>query len=248
MGFSMWANGQLQGKNASLKVASHPWPMTSSEKEDSEIGAQILVCILITVGFCFIPVAIVYYLVREKQEGTRHLQTVGGINAWTYYGSHFFWDFLMFLPPALALLGLVMAFDVDALARYPDALFTLVLLYGISVIPYSFATAHLFKDYSQATTVSLGANIFCGVVISTGSCALELYRAGTDVSYYTKYIMMLSPPYCLGFGLLELVMKGVNQNYQPDDGAGIHLRKLRFLASSYQFGLPIMQRSLVSTV
>ena len=88
----------------------------------------------------------------------------------------------------------------------------------------------------------------CSLVTSTGSCALVMYRAGTDISYYTKYITMLSPPYCLGFGLLELVMKGVNQNYQPDDGAGIHLRKSSFLAFSYQFGLPIMQRLLVSTV
>ena len=87
------------------------------------------------------------------QTKTMHIQTVSGVGK-EYYMASYLWDFFVYLIPALLLVVLVQLFDVQALSRNTDALILLVLLYGLSVIPYSYCLSFLFSEYATATVSS----------------------------------------------------------------------------------------------
>jgi len=89
----------------------------------------------------------------ERTEQIKHQQLVSGVSISAYWFSNFMVDFLKQLLPAIIMMLLVLAFDIEAFTESGEiysAVCGLFLLYGWCIIPFCYLTNWLFDSYGNA--------------------------------------------------------------------------------------------------
>jgi len=191
----------------SIAASNHPWPLTSKQKVAFDIAAGLLVALLITMGFCFIPASFTAYIVMEREKKTLHQQLVSGVTVPAYFVANLLWDLLNYCVAMVLLIILFFAFEryAPAYIAHLDATILVFALYGLSSTTFAYAFSFLFSSYAASTVASLMTNIVAGLLFLITSFILGAVnddtRAWNDVLLYFFYI---SPPFCLGKSLLAI--------------------------------------------
>ena len=148
----------------------------------------------------------VQYVVLEKQEerNVKHLQFVSGVAISSYWLSLFVFDLCVYMVPLAGALILVSAFNIESFTANLDAVFVVLLGYGLAVIPFSYVLSIIFKKPTSALTWSILINCFTGLVLMVASFALELIEATQDIAPTIKFVLRMFPGFCLGDSLLQL--------------------------------------------
>eukprot|EP00501_MAST-03F_sp_TOSAG23-6_P000894 GSMAST32.ASY1.ANO1.930.1 assembled CDS len=98
--------------------------------------------IFISLGFAFVPAQFCVHIVRERQQKSKHLQLVSGINVYTYWLSNYIWDFCIFLLPFILSLIILLLFEMDAYVRTSDkslqSVILVFILYGFAIPPFTY--------------------------------------------------------------------------------------------------------------
>jgi hypothetical protein len=115
-----------------------------------------LTAIIIAIAFAFIPANFIHYSVKESSGKFKHQQMISGVGPVAYWASNFAFDFVNFLiPSALCLLALAI-YDISQLiGQNTGATVVALLLYAISVIPFSAFCSFLFTSPTSAQNVML---------------------------------------------------------------------------------------------
>ena len=148
----------------------------------------------------------VQYVVLEKQEdrNVKHLQFVSGVSITSYWTTFYVFDLCVYMIPLLGALVLIVLFEIESFVLNLDAVFVVLLGYGVAVIPFSYALAFLFKKHTSALIWSILINCFTGLVLMSTSFALELIETTAEIAPTLKLIWRLFPGFCLGDSLLQV--------------------------------------------
>ena len=84
-----WILKELVNPNASIKISSHPLPVTSDEKAISDTFGGIFSSLFLMIAFAFIPVGAVYNIVMDRAKSTKHQQLVSGLSFISYWVGNF---------------------------------------------------------------------------------------------------------------------------------------------------------------
>ena len=68
----------------------------------------------LTFGLAFLVATFAILPLKERANGAKHSQFTSGLSAATYWLTSFFWDLINFSLPALCIIGIIKAFDIDA--------------------------------------------------------------------------------------------------------------------------------------
>ena len=181
-------------------------PLTSNDQALVTGFIGFTSAIFCVFAFSFVPAPMVQYVVLEKQEdrNVKHLQFVSGVSISSYWLSLFVFDLCIYMVPLIGALILVSAFDIESFTANLDAVFVVLLGYGLAVIPFSYGLSFIFKKPTSALTWSILINCFTGLILMVTSFALELIEATQDIAPTVKFALRLFPGFCLGDSLLQL--------------------------------------------
>jgi hypothetical protein len=68
----------------------------------------------LTFGLSFLVSTFVIFPTRERSNGSKHSQFISGVTASSYWLTSFVWDLVKYTIPALCILAIIEAFQVDA--------------------------------------------------------------------------------------------------------------------------------------
>ncbi|TYZ65804.1 hypothetical protein PybrP1_003442, partial [[Pythium] brassicae (nom. inval.)] len=202
----------------SLKVKSHPLPLTSSTTALFTSYNSFTACLFVVIAFAYFPAAIVALLVKERQpeHNSKHQQLVSGVSIPAFWLANYLWDMLVYVFPCAAALVLLQAFEMDSLtgsskcitcgaSTFP-AVVLLFVLFGLAICPYAYCWSFVFKNAPSAQTYMILINFVLGLALMIVSFVLTVIESTEDVNKVLRFVWQLSPLYNLGTGLLNLTI------------------------------------------
>ncbi|GFO27722.1 ATP-binding cassette sub-family a member [Plakobranchus ocellatus] len=191
--------------NDSFGLQSTLAPLPKDPKAAGERNALIALTAGFSIGFfisfgmAFLTTMFIFFLIKERQVGAKHMQVVSGVGPVTYWLPTFMWDFINYIFPSMLLLVVFAAYSKSA--YLDDGRFALVILvlalYGWAVLPFMYALQFAFNSPPTGVVMVIVLNIFSGLVTTTAVLILKLPGLGTeDIGDTLDWIFMsLFPNY-----------------------------------------------------
>ncbi|EQC39389.1 hypothetical protein SDRG_03591 [Saprolegnia diclina VS20] len=204
-----------QQPGITLKVTSHPLPLTAMSKTLFTTFMSFATSIFVVLAFAFFTASIVPYLVNEKHHShnSKHQQLVSGVSLPAFWLANFAWDVLLFLVPCVFGLLAIYLFDITPFtgnecfgcAANPfGAVIALFVLLGPALCSFCYCLSYLFSDPASSQTYTIMTNIAFGTVLITVSTVLDIVESTKTANKTLKFFWRLSPLYCIGGGLNAL--------------------------------------------
>ncbi|CAK9108749.1 ABC transporter A family member 1 (ABC transporter ABCA.1) (AtABCA1) (ABC one homolog protein 1) (AtAOH1) [Durusdinium trenchii] len=201
-----------------IRASNHPFPFTARVVTLLDSFSAVSAAISIVIAFSFVPASVAIFVVKENEISAKHQQLISGASIGAYWVSNFAWDLCMYLVPWVASIVAVNAFQISAFeGENFVAVVLLFLLYGVSVIPFTYCLSFLFDSHSTAQNLVLLLNFITGLVLIIASFVMSVIESTMHVNRILKYVYRLFPGYCLGNGLLGLTVNHSLKEFLPED-------------------------------
>lgn len=190
-------------------VKNRPLPITTQQALEIQVILALLTSIFILVPLCYIPASFVSFLVKERVSKSKHLQIVSSVSPYLYWLATYAWDMTLFL----ALIGFILIafFSFGSAAEVfihsgesTLALFTLLLMYGLSAIPLSYLYSLCFENFSTAQISIMVINFITGFVMVLAYYILIAVPSTEAIGHQLVHFFRFFPPYNVGEGLINL--------------------------------------------
>jgi ATP-binding cassette subfamily A (ABC1) protein 3 len=198
---------------ATIATTIHPFSFTKNQRSAIENINGIFASIVISFGFSFIPASFAVFVVSEREFKSKHLQSISGVSMVAYWAANYLWDFLSFLLPAIISSIIILAYanPVFTGANFGPVALSF-LLYGLSVIPFTYCLSFLFTSHSTAQNVMILVYIVGGIVLTMVGFALYQIDSTREANdRYIRHLFRLVPNYCLGDSIFYLSVRGFVQ-------------------------------------
>uniref|UniRef100_A0A182QNS7 ABC transporter domain-containing protein n=1 Tax=Anopheles farauti TaxID=69004 RepID=A0A182QNS7_9DIPT len=204
--------------NCSLSVTNRPLPYSSHVRflrtqSGSNLGFQLA----FNTGFAmaFVGALYILYYVRERASGSKLLQFVSGVNAITFWGVSFLWDFGVYCVAMALYLGTLAAFGEEgwSTAEELGRVAIVFACFGLAIIPFTYLGAYCFDVPSTGFIKMLIFNIFTGTVLFTAVFLLKVKDFDLrHVAETLEWIYMVFPLFALSHSLNNInVMETTRQ-------------------------------------
>jgi ATP-binding cassette subfamily A (ABC1) protein 3 len=158
----------------------------------------------IALGFKF--ASIISFIVKEREDKSKHQQIVSGMNILAYWFGNFIYDYVLYLVLAVFSFLMCLALDVDAFTG--DAFGPTVcvfIIYGLAYIPLTYIIAYVFTDYGNAQAGYYFFTFVVGGLVSIIVLVLRILGGTANtVGLVLGWIFRIIPSYCFGEILINL--------------------------------------------
>ncbi|KDO35467.1 hypothetical protein SPRG_00314 [Saprolegnia parasitica CBS 223.65] len=213
-----------QQPGITLKVTSHPLPLTAMTKTLFTTFMSFATSIFVVLAFAFFTASIVPYLVNEKHHShnSKHQQLVSGVSLPAFWLANFAWDMMLFMIPCVIGLVAIYLFDITPFtgndcfgcAANPfGAVITLFVLLGFALCSFCYCLSYLFSEPASSQTYTIMTNIALGTVLMTVSIVLDVIESTKDINPSLKFIWRLSPLFCVGNALNQLSIYTIRSTF-----------------------------------
>jgi len=96
-------------------------------------------------AFCFMPCAIVSFIVMERVDNLRHMQVISGMSLPAYWLANMIADMIKLYIPIVIIILISIAFD----SNYPGT-WVLFMLLPPALVPFTYCTSFLFSKDNTA--------------------------------------------------------------------------------------------------
>ncbi|GBG84246.1 hypothetical protein CBR_g38217 [Chara braunii] len=153
---------------ASLKVRSHPLPLTKNEALQIQTFLTVLAALFVLIPFCYLAASFAVFVVKERTVKAKHLQLVSGVNVYEYWCAAYTWDLINYFVIASITMLVFLIYQDQAFTGTASkglGAFLLMMLFGASSIPLSYCYSFLFKNSASAQVAIAGFHFIAGVVM-----------------------------------------------------------------------------------
>ncbi|XP_053674249.1 phospholipid-transporting ATPase ABCA3-like [Anopheles nili] len=204
--------------NCSLTVTNKPLPYSTHVRflrtqSGSNLGFQLA----FNTGFAmaFVGALYILYYVRERASGSKLLQFVSGVDAVTFWGVSFLWDFAVYCVAMGLYIGTLAGFREEGWST-PEELGRVAIVFlcfGLAVIPFTYVGAYCFDVPSTGFIKMLIFNIFTGTVMFTAVFLLKVKDFDLrHVAETMEWVYMVFPLFALSHSLNNInVMETTRQ-------------------------------------
>ncbi|XP_050076110.1 phospholipid-transporting ATPase ABCA3-like [Anopheles maculipalpis] len=196
--------------NCSLAVTNKPLPYSTHVRLlRTESGSNLGFQLAFNTGFAmaFVGALYVMYYVRERASGSKLLQFVSGVNAITFWGISFMWDFGLYCVAMALYIGTLAAFGEEGWST-PEELGRVAIVFvcfGLAIIPFTYLGAFCFDVPSTGFIKMLIFNIFTGTVMFTAVFLLKLKDFNLrPVAETMEWFYMVFPLFALSHSLSNI--------------------------------------------
>ncbi|XP_031561453.1 ATP-binding cassette sub-family A member 3-like [Actinia tenebrosa] len=235
---------ELTSKEHEIETTNFPLPNTAKNKSENVTGSfsMLFMAIFLAMGMAYMAASFIAFLVQERASKAKHLQFVSGVDSFCYWFGTYTWDYLNYLIPALFVLVIFAAFQVESYKNDMGAVFLLLILFGMAVLPFVYVMSFLFKSplVAYALTVFILSILSLAMLLTVFICRLP----GVDLEEEAEimhYVFMIFPTYTLSISLVDM-----NSNYEnrkictetPENQAGCAFAGVKYTDSSLSWEMP----------
>ena len=161
--------------DVTLSSTTHPLPKTESETAISEGFGSLFPVLMILLGFPFIPSAFIMFVVREKENKSKHIQLVSGVSPPAFWLSTWIWDTVSYQLPFWGTMGLLQAYDVSGLIEGDawTACIWLFLGYGPAIAGFCYVCSFVFKSHSKAQIAIIFFSFITGLLLGMAAIIMR---------------------------------------------------------------------------
>uniref|UniRef100_A0A7N5P2D2 ATP-binding cassette sub-family A member 3-like n=1 Tax=Ailuropoda melanoleuca TaxID=9646 RepID=A0A7N5P2D2_AILME len=190
----------LSGPDASITVSNKPQPqnIVSKKLERMQVALNLFFGVSIFVsGFCLLTVT-------ERITKAKHIQFVSGVSPINFWLSALLWDFIIFFIACCLLMVVFLSSGLDALTKNYRFLDTLVIfmLFGWSVIPFTYLISFLFSSHTSAYIKLVMLN-YCAGVFSIGMDVIITITSGPGSESLLLNSLMVLPIHNFGMSITK---------------------------------------------
>jgi len=217
--------GQEVLQESSVKIYNQPFPLTAAQKDLTDTQTSLFLAL----GFAFIPASYGAFVVLERENNSKHLQIVSGVNFMSYWLATWIWDVINYFVPAVMSIAMIAAFGIESLVSSQNILWTVlaVMLYGFSCTSFTYMLTFVFKSHTSAQNLLLVMYLFTGGILEIVALVLNIIPSTQDVMRNVLvYIFRIMPNYCLADALTNLITRSnplvISQYNCPLEGCQAH--------------------------
>ena len=186
------SNYQLNFANAPL-----PLPYATMNMQNSKNGGMVASALVI--AFALVPASIISFIVKEREDSLKHQQLISGVSMLAYWLSNAVVDVIKCLIPTVLAIIFLPAFNITLPYGW-----LLILLYGFSIIPFTYATSFIFNAENLAQIATLMLHFLLGVVLSQVFIIFKLFDSTRQVGIVLGWIFRCVPSFALSYGILNI--------------------------------------------
>ena len=145
---------------------------------------------------------------KEKAIKTKHQQFISGVSPFAYHAAHFAWNFLNYLVPACLCLIVIAIYDIkELIGENVGATIVALLLYGLSIVPFSALCSFLYNSPTTAQNTMLIFYILTSCFLLIVSIVLGIISSTKSIATSLRFVFRLLPSYCLGESIAFLIVR-----------------------------------------
>ncbi|XP_078344110.1 phospholipid-transporting ATPase ABCA3-like [Oculina patagonica] len=210
----------MRDDSYSIETTNHPLPVTA-QKEDGGQFSSFFMALMLAFAVAFLSASFVPFLVKEKSSKAKHLQFVSGVDAVSFWLATYSWDFINYLFPMFGIVIMFAAFQVDSLKEDLGAIFLLLLLLGLCMLPFVYLLSFIFKSPFIAYAMTV---FILSVVSLTLLIAVTILKYDDDTKNDAEilhYVSLFFPTYSLSSSIMDisennLILKSCSQLPETD--------------------------------
>jgi hypothetical protein len=196
----------------SYTVRNHPLPLTTQSILTIRAILAIFAALFVLIPFCYLPASFIIFVVKERSCKAKHLQLVSGVTPTSYWASTYSFDMINYALVCVAVIIVFICYQNDSFTGDSGttfATFLLFFLYGLAVIPLAYALSFIFNNHTAAQVGIASLLFILGFVLTIGSFILSNIDTTAATNEALKPFYRLSPPFCLGEGLINLATRSL---------------------------------------
>ena len=155
------------------------------------------VVLFVAVAFSLIPANFIIIIVREKNNNSKHLMKLSGMNILSYWVVNFLYEIIKFYFTGGICIILLYIFDY-----YEIYLVHFYLLYGPPLIFMTYILSFLFNDESEAHFITILLNSLMGAIGSTMIYYIRQIDKVKFIGRVFEFILCLFPSFCFCFSYI----------------------------------------------
>ncbi|XP_076468754.1 phospholipid-transporting ATPase ABCA3-like [Babylonia areolata] len=208
--------------NSSVTIRSGVHPLPKDEDADAQANLFLALSTGFTVGFCisigmaFLTTSFIFFIVKERVTGAKHVQVVSGVGPVVFWVSNLLWDYVNYLLPSLLLLLVFLAYGTEAYVEGGRlGLVALVLaMYGLAILPFVYLAHFLFSTPPTAMAVGIVFSIFSGLVTMTTVFVMALIPDVQALGRTLNWVFMaLFPNHCMSRAFMDIYTNYLNNDF-----------------------------------
>ena len=166
----------------------------TAKQEMSSTGTAGTVVLFVAIAYALIPANFITIIVRERNNNSKHLMRLSGMNILSYWIVNFIFEIIKYYFTGGICILLLYIFDY-----YQDYLIYFYLLYGPPLILMTYAVSFMFNDESGAQNKMILIHSLIGAL---GSSVIIVLRGIEKTEYVGKvleFIFCMLPSFCFSF-------------------------------------------------
>lgn len=198
---------RLTSNPVTITVTNHPLPRTYAQLQINNTISGFFGGFIFSLALAFKFASIIAFIVKEREDRSKHQQIVSGMKLSAYWLANFVYDFTLYLVVAVVAVGLCSALNITSFTTgtaYP-ALWMLFIFYGSAYISFTYIFSFLFKDYGNAQAGFYFLTFIVGGMIPILTFLLRILGTSSNsIGRGIAWLFRIYPAFSFGEGLLNI--------------------------------------------
>ncbi|XP_069681460.1 phospholipid-transporting ATPase ABCA3-like [Periplaneta americana] len=195
----------------SITVTNHPFENKETAGSNALLrGPNITVMALwgtlLPYGLLFIIGGFIRFPITERVSKAKQVQLMTGVSPFLYWFTCFIWDCFYYLVAiSIMVLAVFLADPYDAFSRNEElgVFFLIVLMYGLSGIPFSYLFSYFRKSNAGANSILSMVDMLLGMIFAIVVYAMLMAEDYENVGKGLKFIFEFIPHFCVTFAFMR---------------------------------------------
>ena len=175
-------------------------PLTADLENHTKETNNYTLVFFVNVAFSLIPANFITLIVKERINNSKHLMKISGISLVAYWLSNYIFELIKYYIAGGINMLLIWAFDY-----FPSYLYVLYLLYGPSMVSFTYLLSFAFSTEAAAQNGVILINFLFGAL---GSSVVLMFRSldsMVNVGKGLAFAFRLVPSFAFGYGFNQLL-------------------------------------------
>ncbi|CAH8434458.1 unnamed protein product [Schistosoma turkestanicum] len=222
-------NNVVYPTNSGIIITNHPLPYPDASeyaKNSVDIKADFLLSLFLILALSFIPASFISLPVYERNNNSKHLQNLSGLQPFIYWSINYIHDYATYLISSSLCILIIVIYGNSAYIQ-SDAIYPFILtiyLYGLAMVSLIYLASFLFKSSSTAFVLMCGLNLVIGSVtifvrfflemltfdsvnMKNTATATSTTTTTTTTAQIVSLWLHLSPHYCLSGSFYTIALR-----------------------------------------
>ncbi len=193
--------------SAYIKTFTTGLKLTKQYQSFEDTADGFISVFIIALAYAFIPAGVILFIVKERENNSKHQQIVSGVSVYAYWLSNLLIDFCKYIIPGIWTAVCIAIFGINAFTegdRY-GMIWALVVFFGPAIMTFTYLTSFMFTSAESAQIATFVVNFLAGFILTLLSFVLRAIKSTRNTTlYFPELFLRLFPTYDFTWGLFQI--------------------------------------------